>query len=262
MAQPSTSRGSGSLAPAVDRAFQILEYLAAVSPEAGVTEIANALTMNKSTCYNILQTMTTAGIVTRDSRFPVYRLGPKLVELGTASRRNVNHRDDIKAAIHPIVEKYGITCLIAQPLPNHRGVVVTDRYMPRGEDILSAPIGHVYPITAPAMGRALLAYEDLHESVLQPADFGLKTEAELESFLKDAEDARERGYGESREERNEGVNAVAAVVRGSDGRANLVLCLFGYSHHLPDKLVDQAGRELRALADQVSAELQGAARFA
>lgn len=261
MPRTSTSRATGSPTPAVDRAFQILEYLATISPEAGVTEMANALDINKSTCYNILQSMSATGVVVRDSRFPVYRLGPKLVELGTASRRNFSHRDDVKQLVRPLVEKFGITCLTAQPLPGYRGFVVTDRYLPRGEDILSAPIGHVYPINAPAMGRVFLAFEDIHGSAITPADFGLRTKAELDALLRGADEARDDGYGRSLGEQNEGVNAVAAPVRGTDGRVNFLLCVFGYTEHFPDDQIDEVGTALRELADQISYRVQGLAGY-
>lgn len=238
--------------------MQILDYLANVEPEAGVTAIANALGMNKSTCFNILQTLTSSSIVVKDARYPVYRLGPKLVELGTASRRNANHGDVVKRRIRPLVDRLGITCLLGQPLPSYGGIVVVDRLVPRREGVLSAPIGHVYPVTAPAMGRAVIAHEELDDVLLKPADLGLATQDELDAFLGDVEEVRRKGYGFSHGAYQEDVNAAAAVVRGADGETLLVLCMIGTPEHFPAERIDAVGAELRELADTLATEMQRA----
>lgn len=238
-------------APAVARAVQILEYLASTKPEAGTSEIAAALGMNKSTCFNILRTLADETMVIKDSRYPVYRLGPRLVELGTASRRNFSHRQHLGEMIRPLVEELGITCLIAQPLPGDRGSIVVDRVIPRGKDVLTAPIGKVYPISAPAMGRVLLAARDVEEVLANVHNLPETSESDILGLLDSLDIVRTKGYGWSEEEYQSEVNAVAAGVFNASREVAIVLCLIGEAAQFPADRIDAYGQRLRAVADQI-----------
>jgi IclR family transcriptional regulator, acetate operon repressor len=238
----------------VERAFEILDYLATTSRQASLTEIARALELNKSTCFNILRTLAAAGVIVKDSRFPIYRLGPKLIELGTASRRNVNHRNEIKQILRPFVDRIDLTCLITQPLPHFRGVVVVDRVLPKREAPLAAPIGQVYPLTSPAIGSVIAAHEDAHD-LLHDTDFNRLPAGDARIILDRAEETRQRGYGISLEEANEGINAVAATIPDRAGAVSLVLCIMGTADELPAARIDELGPELSAVAYRASLEL-------
>lgn len=243
-------------APAVTRALMILEHLATVSPEARMTDIAEALAINKSTCFNILKALADYGAVVRDDRYPVYRLGPKMVELGTASRRHFSHREAIRGELDPLVRQLGVTAIITQPLPSLGGFVVVDRLIPARDDALTAPIGHVYPVTAPAMGRAFLAAEGLETSmidILSETDLGPQERQQLNESVRLA---RESGYGVSANDQNVGVNAVAAAVRGAVGNVEVLLCLFGYDRHLPASDLPAAGRQVADAARAIEARIR------
>lgn len=239
-----------SPAPAVVRAFKILEYLATVKQEAGSSEIATALGMNKSTCFNILKTLTNEAAVVKNPAYPVYRLGPRLIELGTASRRNFSRRAQISQIVRPLVEDKGITCLLGQPLPGDRGVIVVDRIIPRGRDSVIAPIGHVYDITAPAMGRVLLAARDIEEVLANTARTGVDEDA-LQALLSSLDEVRRKGFGWSIEEYEVGVNAVAAPVSDTTNEVALILCLIGSTRDFPADRVDEYGTTLVQVARQV-----------
>jgi IclR family acetate operon transcriptional repressor len=242
--------GKSSPAPAVTRAIQILEYLAVVKPHAGVSEIAAALHINKSTCFNILRTLADESIVIKDSRYPVYRLGPRLIELGTASRRNFSHRDQIAGVVRPLVESLGLTCLIAQPLPADRGAIVVDRIVPRGKAVLTAPIGYVYPLNVPAIGRVLLAARDVEDVLAFGHGLG-QSEQESAEMLAALDVVRSRGYGSSAEEYQDDVNAVAAPVYGPTREIAFVLALIGNPEDFPADKITEYGPALCDVGQQL-----------
>jgi DNA-binding IclR family transcriptional regulator len=241
--------------PAVVRAIRILEYLAHENPEAGLSDIATRLNLNKSTCFNILKALRQSNVVVRDARFPVYRLGPKLIELGTASRRNYSYRTQVKREVGPLVAKYELACLIAQVLPGDAGIFVLDRVTPPTEHVLAAPVGHVYPMSAPAMGRAALAARPVEEVVGMQEVQSLPGHGDLADLLTDLENVRERGYATSHEEYTPGVNAVASAVLGPDGDVALILCLLGSKDRFPPDRMDAAGVELRGVTDRLALAL-------
>lgn len=73
-------------APAVDRAVEILNYLAAHSTEAfSMSELSRLLGINNASAHTVLKALTTAGYVERHPRNRTYRLGPGLVVVGQAA---------------------------------------------------------------------------------------------------------------------------------------------------------------------------------
>lgn len=238
-------------APAVAKAVEILDYLANHNAEAGVSAIAAAIGMNKSTCYNILQTLAGESMVVKDSRFPVYRLGPRLVELGTASRRQLSHRDQVGEAVRPLVEAAGLTCAIAVPLPGDRGTIIVDRVIPRRADAMSVAIGYVASITAPAMGRVVLATRDIDEVLANIRNFPDVDEATLLGLVDSLDTVREKGFGWSDSEFQPGTNAVAAPILNADREIALVLCLVGDASHFPSDKIEEYGLALVEIAAQI-----------
>ncbi len=230
--------------PAVAQAIRILDYLGHVRAEAGVSEVSRALGISKTNCFHILSTLAAFGVVNKDRR-ATYRLGPKLVELGTASRRNFSFREIVRRTIRPIVEASGVCCLVGQVVEADIGIVVVDRVVPTtGEDPLTAPVGELYPLTAPAMGRAVLAERPIEEAMeiwrsLSAGDPRRDSEAR-----KSLELVRRRGFSTSVKEYQAGVNAVAATVKRDNGEIIAVLCLIGHEDALPTDRLEYWGGQL------------------
>src|SRR3546814_17783670 len=82
--------------------MKMLDYLAVQNAEAGLSESARALELSKSSCFNILSTLASGQFVVKDSQRATYRLGPKLVEIGTASRRNFSRRSFYRRQVRPL----------------------------------------------------------------------------------------------------------------------------------------------------------------
>lgn len=245
--------------PSVAQAIQILDYLGHVRQEAGVSEISRALGIGKSHCFNVLATMAAFGFVTKDRRAS-YRLGPKLVELGTASRRNFSMREIVRRAVSPVVEAANVCCLVGQVVEGDVGIVVVDRVLPAArKDLLVAPIGELYPMTAPAMGRAVLALRPPDEALeLWRAQRGV--EAWRAGSLRAAlAEICEQGFATSVREYQAGVNAVAAVVLRDHAEVAAVLCLIGNEQDLPADALARWGRELNAVAAKLSTEIDNPA---
>jgi len=67
---------------AVDRAFRILWLLSTERRPLGITEIANALGLNKGTAFGLVKTLAHEGLLERDPQSRKYNLGLRLTELG------------------------------------------------------------------------------------------------------------------------------------------------------------------------------------
>jgi len=68
---------------AVQRAVRVLKAVSAVRPERGLTELARAVGLNKTTAYRLLTALESEGLVERSPEGEGYRPGPELVALGS-----------------------------------------------------------------------------------------------------------------------------------------------------------------------------------
>jgi DNA-binding IclR family transcriptional regulator len=241
------------LVPAVTHAIDILNYLAHESPEAGVSEIARALNINKSTCFNILAALAAAQLVSKHARYAAYRLGPRLIELGAAARRNISRHAAMREQVRRLVDDVGLTCVVGQVLADSSGIVIVDRLLPQRPDACSAPIGHIYPMSAPAMGLVVLAGRDEAQALdLARSNQLLKADGGKD-FVAQMREIRKRGYAVDLGDFRPEINAVAVVANQSD-EMETVLCILGYTRHLPRKKVDVLGERLVALARSVNVD--------
>lgn len=243
-------------APAVSAALRMLDFLAKRSPRAGVTEIARALDINKSTCFNILATLAHHGAVAKLPGQTKYQLGPKLAELGAAARRQYGQRDQLRRQLEGLVTATGLVCVVGQALGDETSFVIIDQIAPVGVKSRSpAPqVGSVFPLTGPAMGRALLSCFDEEDAVgivrhLIPA----LTPAEENTWRRQLRKVRHSGYATSIEQYKDGVNAVAAPIEQA-GEAYLVVGLIAHARDLPARRIEEVGatlaETLRALRDE------------
>lgn len=240
------------LAPAVARAVRIIGYLGETEDGASVSDVARALSINKSTCFNILSTLVDNQVVSKHPRFHIYRLGPRLVEWGRASRTQFAVRTGLRDAIGEFVAEVSVACLVGQMLGDNRGIVVFDRMVPNRPGVLTPQIGEVYPLSNPAMGRLVLSsYEDEAEAVAAARRVGLlDVDGDAEEFRRDLARIREKGYsvgaGGSRD-----TNAVAAPLSPAAAEVLSLLCVIGYRGDLPDEELDAVGLRLVGFAQHL-----------
>lgn len=230
-------------APAVAHAMKILDYLAHDVSEAGVSEIARALNINKSTCFNILATLARYQAVAKHPRYAVYRAGPKLIELGRAARRSLAEGSDLHERVTRLVAEVGLTCVIGQALADDSGVVIVDRVVPHLPDVRVLPVGRVVPLTTPAIGRAVLASRDESDAIELARRLGIFTPGDEAEFARQLDSVREAGYGSSLGAFVDRVNAVAAVAGGSPG-TEVVVCVVGYREHFPNSALHKVARRM------------------
>lgn len=238
-------------APAVARAVRIVNYLLTAPDGAGVTEIAQALSMNKSTCFDILKTLTAFQVLTKHPRYAIYRLGPLLVQWGMASRRQLSGRTHIRESLRTLVSDIGLICLVAQVLADEHGIVVVDRVEPARPDVLTIPVGYVVPLSTPAMGRVVLSYMDEPEALRIARRLNMINGTQESAFIEQMHKIRRVGYATSAGEFRPEFNAVAAAITRGNSEIVSLLCIAGYTHHLPATDLDRLGERLSGLAREL-----------
>lgn len=242
--------------PAVVKAIAIIRQLnAASSLGLPLSAIASELGITKSHCHNILKTLVAEGWATLDGNSRRYALAPRLL----ADVSSVTGRQHRSALIHERLVRLsldaGAPCVLTR-VDRDGSFVAIDKAEEAHELIVSVPIGHRFPVDAPAQMRARLAFcdEATREAAIRawrPKRYTAATIVDRRALRRELEATVARGYAVSREEYTEGVMSFAAPIYNAFGEVQMILQVPGLSAVLAAREVEIAAALLRT-TDEVN----------
>jgi DNA-binding IclR family transcriptional regulator len=252
------------LVPAVDQSIRLLFSLAnIVGGEASLTELSKQVGISKSKGLAILNTLRNAGLVTRDERTKNYSLGPNILVL---SRAFMNTTDIAKAAIPYLEELAAFTgCSVHLGAVSGETLFVVARRHAPGGSYIAIDVGHRYPVTWGAHGRAYLAAlspEELERRLIQSSMLQAG-ETDRDNIDRDVlraqvEEARRLGYGVSLGTTWSGLNAVSTVlmIESPDipGGRRVAGCLVAVGSFTPER-AHEIGPRMVEVAAEMSRKL-------
>jgi DNA-binding IclR family transcriptional regulator len=212
----------------VSRALRALELIAE-DGELGVSELGRRLGVHKATASRLVSTLAERGLVERDASSEKYRLGFGLIRLAGAAMAGL----DLVRTAHPILEELAERTRETVNLGVLSGdaVVYVDQVTGTRSIVAVSWVGRRTPSHCTSNGKVLLAYLDDAELDRQ---LSRPLERATERSVIDPEVLREqlrqvvsRGYAQTLEELEEGLNAVAAPVRQADGKVIAALSVSG-----------------------------------
>ena len=246
------STGPSSIA----KAARILRALArALHGEAGVTELAVASGLPKSTVHRVLAELIQEDMVAHaGSR---YRLGPGWYAL-QLTRNTSDWGDLIEMARAPMEEAFESSGASVHLAVLESGeVLYLEKLTARGGTRVPTRVGGRMPATCTALGKALLAYSDT--SVVRSVLSKHLPRASARSIvvprllLDQLAEIRAQGYSYDFEESQAGLFCVAApVIRDGRSVAAISLARIGSSAHMASDR-NHACRAARRIADALIA---------
>ncbi|HTT95742.1 MAG TPA: IclR family transcriptional regulator [Solirubrobacterales bacterium] len=243
--------------PAILHAVGIFEFLKDRGNEpATMTEIAAALAMNPSTCFNILRTLEGADLLARDDDSKRYRLGVGLRELAAA----VGGEDAVLLAARnraaEFVRAYKLIMLLCHKAEDDSFVVV-DKLRGRPDPRGTVPLGGRVPPNGAVLSKAYYAHRPEAEvdQMLDVHGLPARTQTsitEIAEFKAQLAEVRDRGYSVSLGEYEPDYNAVGAAVLDPEGAPVMLMIVTGHSSFMPTRLIPAIGARLRQAADDVT----------
>ncbi len=221
------SESSGNL-QSVRRALRALELISE-SGELGVTELGRKLGVHKATASRLIATLAERGFVERDPISEKFRLGFGLISLAGAA---VGGNDLVRAA-RPILDDLAERTRETVNLGVLSGgsVVYVDQVTGTRSIVSVSWVGQRTPLHCTSNGKVLLAYAtDAERDRLLRAPLTRLTPRTITDVKKLRAQLAEivvRGYSQTMEELEEGLNAVAAPVRGMGGDLIAALSVSG-----------------------------------
>lgn len=195
----------------VEKAFLLLEHLAAAGKPAALNDISTVVGLPKPTTYRLLRSLQNLGYVTRPAGSRDYLIGPRAARLGTS-----DPAASLKNAVRPLLRRLHVKLnetinlgLLSGTQIHYIDYIETTRplrYIPTS--------GEIDPYFCTALGRAIASQlpddalnQLLNQTVLVRTTMRVPTTREQlrDVILR----ARELGYAEECEESVEGISCLA-----------------------------------------------------
>jgi DNA-binding IclR family transcriptional regulator len=223
----------------VDRALSILEILAR-SGECGVTEIATALAVHKSTAFRLVATLEQHGLVEQVEGRGKYRLGVGLLRLAGATSARLDVVQEARPLCKQLAAATGETVNLATLSGN--SALYLDQVA--GSSALQTHnwVGQHIPLHATSNGKVLMAWlgaAELSDLLGRLPSYTDKTITSKASLRKQLEQVREAGYAVAVDELEIGLTAIAAPVHNAHGDVVCSMSVSGPSFRLtPERVAD------------------------
>jgi DNA-binding IclR family transcriptional regulator len=241
---PETAVAAGATYQSAERVLALLTLFDESHTELGVTEMATAIGVHKSTASRLAAALERAGLLARSGRR--YRLGLQVIRLGMLALRNF----DLVAATQPAMEKLsrqtGETINLA--VPDGAGILNIAEIA--STFILGCSGGWIGRRTCPhavANGKVLLAYG----AIPVPGTLDRLTSATITDhavLYGELTRVREAGYATAAGELEDGLVAVAAPVFDAAGNCVGAISVSGPGFRMRPETLHDLGR-LCALRD-------------
>ncbi len=238
----------------IERLFLLLEVLAKNGQAMSLKEISEAAKLHPSTTHRILNDLTIGRFVERPEA-GTYRLGMRLLELGTLVKDRLNVRD---LALGPMRELHRLT---QQPvnLSVRQGdeiIYIERAYSERSGMQVVRAIGGRAPLHLTSVGKLFLASDDIARIRAYATRTGLPSQTrnsltQLHQLERELQEAQKSGVARDNEELELGVRCIAAGVRDDQGKL-----VAGLSISAPASRMDESWLpKLQSTANEISKAL-------
>lgn len=247
--------GTGAV-QSVDRAAQLLEILAR-DGSSSVGKVAAELGVHQSTASRLISALEGRDLVERAGDGGPVRLGIGVLRLAAATRS----RPDLTTLAGPVcdalAEQLGETVNLAV----YRSGAAVNLYQAQGTRTVALHnwVGDRTVLHATSSGKVLLANLPLPESealLAAPLErFTTRTVVDPVALRAQLREAETRGWAEAQEEFEDGLNAVAAAIRGPEGTVVAALSAAGPAYRLGSADLPQMAEHLVRAAAEISRQL-------
>jgi len=256
---PANRTVGGSLANRVkpiSNAIDIIRHLSKIRQPATVTQLARELSINPSTCFNILRTLLWEGLVDFDQPSKSYTVGMGVVKLAEGALSDRDRLQSFKPKIHEVAERFGVTLLLWRRVGDERMLLVLVENSSADLQI-HLRTGQRLPLLLGATGRVVASHLGLTKLEIRERFRALRWARRLsfEEYWRDVQVAAVRGWAVDDGCFGAGTTTVAAPVFDSAGRVShsLVAIMFRSQHD--QATMKRMARDLIGLSGDLSGVL-------
>lgn len=254
---------SAARSQSLERGLAILSAFRSGRPLLGVSELARAVGLSRSTAHRYIATLADLGYLEQDAATRKYRLGARVLDLGFSAINSMGLRELAAPHLQALCDETGHTVNMA--VLDGADIVYIERCratQPGRRDIdLNLYTGSRLPAYCTSMGKVLLASLEpaKQRDALAQVRFvqrGPNTLTARADLLAELARARETGLAVNNEELAYGLRSIAAPVHGPSGEVVAAINLAVHRSVLSlDALVETLGPTLKRTAAEISSRI-------
>lgn len=240
------------------RIFTVFEILLK-GGSMGLTDIAAAAGLNKSTAHRLLSSLIAMDYVEQDEATGKYEPTLKILSMSS----NLTHNMDVITIAHPVLKALSASCRETVHLVQREGVfaVYIDKVESDANSVrMASKVGLRLPMYCTAVGKAMLAAMTPSEvrdvwnkstiEALTP-----QTITRLDRLQEELETVRRLGYALDNEENEPGVRCMAASVFDFRGRPRFAFSISAPISRMTDERIAQYAPTVAELRRAMSLRL-------
>jgi IclR family acetate operon transcriptional repressor len=244
-------------APILKKAIEVLKLIVKEDSPLGVTDIARALSLSKSTSFGILKSFEEEGFLVKDPLSKKFSTGNALFELSKKILRTTDVAHASRPHLARLMEAVDETVFLG--VREEDVVKALDVLEPQKDFRISSQIGTTFAITAGVIGKIFLSSMDNREVAELLSQKGLPkyTDAsivDIDAYLREIEKTREQGYAIDLEEYLKGMRAVAALIHSGHFPV-AAIWVVGFTSSMSDEKLPHIISSLKSAAEQISIRL-------
>ncbi len=244
---------------ALARASACMDVIAAGGEDGvGLSDIARATQLNKTTAFNLLATLVTLRFVSQDAQTRRYRLGLKNLELGRIVQQRLHISHLARPILADLCRKTNETVNLG--LPDLLDLMVIDSF--QGSRILHARsyAGWRSMYHCTALGKAFMAAwdEPMRQTIYNSRGLPQQTAhtvTDVEALEKQLVEFRQQGYSVDMEENELGVNGIATAIVDGLGEVAAAISVAGPSNRLTVDVLEQMSVDVIAAGNAIAAAI-------
>lgn len=238
----------------VERAFAVLRSFTPERPVQGVSEIAEALNLNRTTVHRLLATLESCGAVRRDPITHRYTISSGVLQFANVFHQVSNVRDVAREPMDWLRDATGQTAAV-HLREGYDKVTIAQAESNQDLRMTYRDLGLPQPLHIGAPGKVILAHmpcKDVEEYLThrELVAFTEHSVTDPDRLRAQIRQIRDQGYGISREERRPGVVSVAGPVFDDTGKVIGAMNITGPVHAVSDDQV----REIIPMVIEAAAE--------
>lgn len=226
---------------------------------AGVTEVAEAIGVNKSTAFRILRTLQSYNMVEQDPVTNKYKLGPAILMMADQFAKNVCIMDVAKPLMIKVVEEIGESCHLC--ILSNGEVVMIEQFFTKYRYLGNSKIGIKEPLHASSVGKCLVAFskEERREKLIQNNNYEIyngRTIKNSDEFKVEIEKIRIQGFAMDNFEIRSDVRCVAVPIFDKTGVAKYSIGVSGESFRMTDEKLEKIIAKLKGISKTIEANIK------
>ncbi len=245
------------MSKALENGLAVLEFISG-KRSCTITEIANALGINKSTVSRIIKTFIQKDMVEVNRNSGMYSIGPSILQMSNNYYKGRNILGQIKGIMDALcrqVEESVHLCALSND-----GAVIVEQAESSSRLVVNAKIGNREPLHASSVGKCLLAFatDSEREHMLTNITyekFTPNTISSEEALKKELEKIRNDGYAIDDNELSLDIRCVAVPIIDSRKKCLYSLGVSGANSHMTKEKMDFIIKKMTAAVKSLTEAL-------